>query len=294
MKILITGVRGFIGKVVLDETIKQYGADNIVALSSETIKGVKTLIYNDYLWDNLLEEDSCEDVDTIIHIGAFTPKNHHLANDIEKCTLNIISTKNLLKMKMPCLKKIIYISTLDVYANNIIISENTATLPYTLYGHSKLYCEKIVEAFAKEKGIVCQILRVGHVFGPGEDAYQKIIPVTITKVLNNEQLTIYGDGEAIRTFIYVDDVAKIILKALTLSSYNGPINIVGDEQITINQIIDCVKRKSGIAANVVYVPSDNPNINYIFDNAKLKTIYPDKLTTFCDGILKEIRYMESI
>jgi hypothetical protein len=78
-------------------------------------------------------------------------------------------------------------TTIDVYEkSDQIISENNPTNPETLYGFSKLYCEKMIENWANANNKIVQILRLGHVYGPGEGLFKKIIPVTMQKIKANE------------------------------------------------------------------------------------------------------------
>lgn len=293
MKILITGVNGFIGLKVLAALKKIYTNDEIIALSSTPVENTRTILHNNYKFDkNIFLNNKCEDIDILIHVGAFIPKSGKSANLIEENTTNIYNTQKLL-LALNNLKKIIFISTVDIYKEDDIITESTLENPISLYGWSKLYCEKMVQIYAKENDIVYQILRLGHVFGPGEEKYQKILPLTIKKVINNEDIEIWGDGKAIRTFIYIEDVVQAIVNALNLSE-SKIINIVGEEQVTI---ADLIKKIIGISQkniNIKYIPSNTPNRNLIFDNSKLKKYLIPNLTSLQDGLIKEYQYMEKL
>ena len=291
MKILITGTSGFIGGKTLEILKEQFKDDEIIALSSVETEGVKTVLHNNYNFDdNYLKENGCSDADVLIHIGAFIPKNSSDVNDIEKNNSNILNTQKLL-FSLNNLKKIIFISTVDVYKTSIVTTENTEILPISLYGWSKLYCEKMIEQYALSKSIIFQILRLGHVFGPGEEKYKKILPLTINKVLNNELVEIWGDGEAIRTFIYIDDVAKAIINSIKLEASNT-INIVGNEQITINQLVESIINISNKDIKTMHISTNIPNRNLIFDNSKLKELLLFNLVTFQEGLAEEYKYMK--
>lgn len=291
MKILITGTSGFIGGKTLEILREQFKDDNIIALSSVEIEGVKTVLHNNYNFDeNYLKENGCSDADVLIHIGAFIPKNSSDVNDVKKNNSNILNTQKLL-FSLDSLKKIVFISTVDVYKASVVTTENTDILPISLYGWSKLYCEKMVEQYALSKNIIFQILRLGHVFGPGEEKYTKILPLTIKKVLNNELVEIWGDGEAIRTFIYINDVAKAIVNSIKLENSNI-INIVGEEQITINQLVENIINISGKDIKIKHIPTSIPNRNLIFNNLRLKELLLSNLVTFHEGLAEEYKYMK--
>lgn len=318
LNILITGANGFIGNAVMQELLQKNNSNNlinIIELSSKVStnicnnfprENVIFLSHNNYNFDeNYLFNNGCENVEVILHIGAFTPKFTADANNINLCSKNINNTLNLINSKLPNLKKIIYISTLDVYAEtNEIISENTLTNPISLYGWSKLYSEKIIENFAQQHNLLYQILRLGHVFGEGEEKYKKILPLTIKNVLTNNDINIFGNGEDIRTFIYIKDVAKAIVNAIFLKEHNvinNIINIVGEQQISIN---DLVKKINEISwkickkqSKINYVEVANQiNRNLIFDNTKLKQILlPNyNLTPLEKGLENEILYFNNL
>ena len=291
MKVLITGATGFIGHRVLEQLMLK-NVDVVALSNSDNIKGVKTIFSNYYRFDdNYLMDQGCEDVEVLIHIGAWIPKINSESNDIEKAYSNIANTRTLLNTKLPALRQIIYCSSMDVYGDrNDKIDEKTVTVPVTMYGWSKLYCEKMVQMFCIENSITFQILRIGHVYGEGEEKYLKVMPVMIENAIKGNDLTIYGNGEAIRTFIYVEDVAKAIVNALMFKK-NDIVNVVGDERITINELAEEIKNNSENHINIKHIPTNIPNRNCIFDNSKLIDTLLKQFTPFKIGLKKEMEYI---
>lgn len=265
----------------------------MVALSSAAkIDQVQLVPAKHYQFDKeYLLKNGCTDVDAIVHVGAWTPKTAGCSNDLEKSFGNIFATKALLEAKLPALKQIIYCSTLDVYGNSSdVISETTATIPATMYGWSKLYCEKMVEIYCKEHGLNYQILRIGHVFGEGEEKYQKAMPVMIKNALQGKDITIYGDGQAIRTFIHVEDVATAIVNALDETGSNI-INVVGNETVTINELALAIREICDASINIQHIPVEGENRNCVFNNKKLMNSLLRELKPFRKGLQQEIAYM---
>ena len=163
-----------------------------------------------------------------------------------------------------------YLSTLDVYeSTDDIISENTPVGPQTMYGWSKLYCEEMVKTFAKENDILFCVLRLGHVYGEGEEKYRKVMPVMIKSALKNEVISIYGDGEALRSFIYIEDVAKAVVNSLMLPS-SDVINIVGNEAISINDL----------AKKIIELSGNDIKIEHISSNVKSAGICKNRFLSF--------------
>lgn len=294
--ILLTGASGFIGKHLLLALIKEHGKDNILALTSVPIEGCICVMHNGYQFDNdSLELKRYSDlVDTIIHAGAFTPKNALQANNAEKCNENIYNTSKLLDLKFPNLKKFIYLSTLDVYGEDDVISEETALSPSFLYGYSKLYCEKLITYWAETNNIVSHILRVGHVYGPGEEAYQKLIPVTMKKLIQGEAIEVWGVGNDLRSFIYIDDVVVAIMNSLSLDTQIGPVNLVSKVSISIKNIVTEIIEVSKLNSEIKFIPTSSPSRSFVFDNSKMREYLLSHETSLAEGLSKEWHYLSSL
>ncbi|WP_316838258.1 NAD-dependent epimerase/dehydratase family protein [Pedobacter nutrimenti] len=291
--ILITGASGFIGKHLLSSLIEFYGSANIVALTSEPIVECRFLLHHNYTFTkDYFVTSGFSSIRTIIHAGAFTPKNGIQANDSQNCNSNIINTITLLNADLPSLERVIYLSTLDVYGETGIISEDSLIKPISLYGDSKLYCERMLTAWATEQNKICQLLRVGHVYGPGEEAYQKIIPVTIQKILNKEVLEIWGSGDDIRSFINVKDIVKAIFQAMILERSIGPVNLVSSHQITIKSLVSKLIDISLQPSTIKFIPSDKERRDLVFDNTKMRKFLLTEEVSLYEGLLEEFHYMK--
>lgn len=293
--ILLTGASGFIGTHLLTALINKYGTNNIVALTSKPIDNVHCIIHNNYSFNaDIFIKNNFENIETIIHAGAFTPKNSKESNWIEKCNSNILNTQKLLNSELPNFKNIIFLSTLDVYGNETPLHEKSIIDPASLYGSSKLYCEKMIEVWAKENKKTYQILRIGHVYGPGEEKYQKLIPNTIRKILSDEPVELYGTGEDLRTLIYITDVVQAIINSINLPQKNEIINIVGNEVISVKKLIETIIKLCNKDIVIKQVVSNIPVRNLIFDNAKLITLLGPPKVSLEEGLETEIAYFKNL
>ena len=297
MKILLTGSGGFIGRYVLSK-IKEKGNEYEITVLSDSrvhdgsVRYLSTLNYG--FNDKYLIDNGCN-ADVLIHMGAFTPKSSDEGNNIGASTSNIFNTNSLLNAVKECtnIKKIIFISTLDVYEEtDEEISEVTKTIPQTMYGCSKLYCEQMIKNFAYQNNINFEILRLGHVYGPGEEKYRKVMPVMIQNAMAGKDITIFGDGEALRTFIYVEDVAEAIVKSISYEK-SDIINVVGSNSISIKNLAQLIINKVDSNVKINYIRSCFRNRNIRFNNNKLMTSLLCSLTPLEKGIEKEIEYMQS-
>lgn len=294
--ILITGVSGFIGKHLLSAFTNEFGKEHILAVTSSPISSNYYLLHKNYHFedDYFINEGFGKNIDTIIHAGAFIPKSIKQANDWEKCNGNIFTTDKLLHAHLPNLKKIIYLSTIDVYGKSELISESSLTNPSSFYGESKLYVEKLITVWANANDKVYQILRLGHVYGPGEEEYQKVIPVSMKKLLQNEPLQIWGTGNEIRSFIYIKDIIKSILQAVKLDVCIGPVNLVSTQKISISELVNKLISLSGLKASIQIIPSGVPGRDLVFNNNKMKKHLLSAETLLDDGLLEEWEYMKKL
>ena len=237
--ILITGASGFIGKRLLAQLIQLYGVNNVVAYTGKQIRGAQCILHQGHLKSTFNFSDlGYANITTVIHVGAKTCLNEGEDDAANAFLENIIFTSNLLGGQLPRLKKFIFLSTLDVYGIAGEISEENIPNPVTNYGKSKLVCEELILDKYKDSNIIVQILRLGHVYGPGEERYKKIIPVAIKSIAQSMPIKIVGTGEELRSFIYVDDVIQCINASLDLNKYVGPINISGSRRISIMELLN--------------------------------------------------------
>ena len=289
----MTGTSGFIGSRLLKTARAMYG-DNVTAFSSHPSEG-NHIVYANRTDFSLAPAELAlvVDANVLSHAGAFTPKCGTEANQIKSCNSNIAFTEELLALPWRNLKKIIFLSTLDVYNNlDCPISEATLTVPTTLYGMSKLYCERMMSLHAAERGIAIQVLRIGHVYGPGEEQYVKVIPKAIERIIAGGDVELWGEGEELRSFIYISDVVTAILKAVELQEEPGVINVVGGNVISIRDLLEKLIAIGGRQTKIVQQEFSGTRRDLVFDNTKLKRYLLPEESDFTTGLKMEFRQVE--
>lgn len=292
MKVLVTGASGFIGAHLLVHLVKRLGSGSVVALTSNKIPSVKSIVYDSFR-DFGLHKKQFDDITHIIHAGAFTPRNADQANDIEKCYGNIGFTAELLSYNFINLKKFINLSTLDVYADTTeTLSEQSKVDPVSLYGSSKLYCESMIKAFSKQRELDCLNLRIGHVYGPGEEKYKKVLPIAIRNILENKPLELWGDGSDLRSYIFILDVVKAVANSLESPIKNKDINIVSGVAVSIKDLLEKVIEVSGKKVTINQSKSEHKKRDLVFDNSLLLSTLLDKETDLLKGLEIEYQYMK--
>ena len=291
MSILLTGSSGFIGMNLLYHLAYTFRKSDIILLTSKPHEEYKCIIHNNYYINKtMLLNAGIKNIDIIIHLGAYTPKSAQDANDFRSLS-NITSTENLLNSLPSIPRKFIYISTLDVYGDyRDRISENTSTIPNGLYGYSKLICEKMLEIWASKEQTTLQVLRLGHIYGQGEDAYNKLIPITIRKINSGVIPVIYSDGSEKRSFLHIKDCCKAITKSIELTEYEGPINIISKNAVSVLEIVNTIIKISKIPIYPKILNKTKQTKDFIFDNSKMERFLCEESILLEDGLKEEYEY----
>jgi nucleoside-diphosphate-sugar epimerase len=295
--ILLTGATGFIGTHLYRRLIGL--EDKRLILVSRNLPAeigkYETWITStlDRLTPQIWQDHGIERIDVVFHLGAFTPKSSGMADSIdENYSANLLGTRALLDSlpKVPC--KVVFSSTLDVYEPPLegrVLTESSPIAPTTLYGASKLFCEHLVQAYARRTGCPIAILRYGHIYGPGESAYAKLIPVAIKALLNHEGPTVYGDGNVLRDFLFVDDAVEATMRAAVAHEKNiGPLNIVSGTSHPIRKIVEFLASLSPNSPPIKYLTDKPGGRSLRFSNALMHEALGDWPTVLIEeGLARE-------
>ncbi|WRP07282.1 NAD-dependent epimerase/dehydratase family protein [Rossellomorea aquimaris] len=244
MKVLITGGAGFIGshivEALLDTQYEVVVVDNLVTGHLKNIPP-QVRFYQQDVRRNIDDLFAKEQPDYVIHQAAQVSVSHSFIDPLYDCEENIIGTLNILQACVRHnVKKVVFASTAAVYGNPIYLPVDEAhpLKPISFYGLTKEHAEKCIQIFAKTHHLDYSILRYANVYGPRQDARGEagVIAVFIEKLIRGEAPIIFGDGKQTRDFIYVKDVARANVAALT-NGNKETLNIGTGQEISIQEII---------------------------------------------------------
>lgn len=291
MNILITGSTGFVGTALLHKINKSNSNDKVYLLSSRDNESYETYLYHREGVNYSFKVP--KNIDVLIHLGAWIPKSTAVANDVEKSFSNIQFTHQLLG-SFKGLKKVIFVSSIDVYAPTTApINEESIVKPISLYGSSKVYCEEMVKAWANEKTIPCCILRLGHIYGVGEYEYKKLIPIFIGQALRNEPINIFSDGQEKRSFLDVENCAEVIWKSAHDES-TGIYNVASGNPVSVLDVAKIIKSLAKSESEIKVLNKVTNTRDCVFDNKKLKDQFQIVEKPLEEGIKEEIEYFKNL
>ena len=263
MKALVTGGAGFIGSNLCDELLRHQWSvrvlDNLSSGAYENIAGMDVEWTQGDVRDPETAERACEGVDAVFHLAASVGRQRSLDDPKTDAETNVIGMVNILQgMLVQGVPKIVYSSSAAIFGELLTpsINENHLQNADSPYGVSKLAAEKMILAYCGIYGITGVCLRYFNIYGVRQryDAYGNVIPIFANRLLFDQPISIYGDGEQTRDFLNVQDVARANRIAAETLNETDVFNLGCGESITINELADKMQRISGRSVGVEYLP----------------------------------------
>lgn len=280
-KALVTGGAGFIGSHIVEQLlergIKTTVIDNFSTGRREYIpKGAK-VIEDDILNQRALNR-AATGVDIIFHNAAKVSIRHSVGNFADDVKVNVLGTINIIRAVIQNkVKKLIYASSVAVYgeAEFLPITENHPLNPTSPYGISKLASEKYCLLIGKCFNFQTVILRYFNTYGPRQTLtpYVGVITIFINRLLGERPPVIFGDGEQIRDFICVEDVARANILAMEKEVDGMVFNIGTGKGKSINEIANLLIKRINPRLKPKYRPQQPGEANnWISDITQAKKL----------------------
>jgi len=269
MRILVTGVAGFIGSTLAERLVSDghavVGIDNFSDFYDRRLKESNLSHLSQAISFILVEDDLnkadlralLDGVDVVYHLAGQPGVRKSWGNDFENYVdANIIATQRLLeaiRSSAPSLTRFVYASSSSAYGNAERYPTREADRPQPLspYGVTKLAGEYLVSLYAANFGVPAISLRYFTVFGPRQRpdmAFNRFI----SQALSGGALPVHGDGTQIREFTYVDDIVDANVSAGAASVQPGAVvNLSGGAAISVNEVLDLLEKIHGAPLKVI-------------------------------------------
>lgn len=308
MTIFVTGGAGFIGSnfvhflkgncyddiVVLDKLTYAGDPDNLSPLSV-IVKGVD-IAYKRRLED-LFQQYRPK---YIFNFAAETHVDNSIGDVSPFIDTNIIGTINLLDLSVKYdVQKFHHISTDEVYGSlgydDPPFTETTPYDPQNPYAASKASSDHFVMTYHNTYGLPTTITNCSNNYGPRQHK-EKLIPKTISNILQNKPIPVYGKGENIRDWIYVKDHCRAILDLWYVGGQGEKYNIGGECEVKNIDLVKMIIKIMGASEDLIQYVDDRPghDLRYAIDNAKIKNTVAFKPEySLMDGLTKTIEWYEN-
>ncbi|MBW8017701.1 MAG: NAD-dependent epimerase/dehydratase family protein [Planctomycetes bacterium] len=263
MQILITGGAGFIGSHIAEhfqgkadvrilDNLRTGYLNNLEGLDVEFIEGTVT--------DREIVKRAVEGVDYVFHLAAMISVPESMEKPVECVEINASGTLIVLEESAAAgVKKLCLSSSAAIYGDNPTVPKLETMLPEpkSPYAVTKLDGEYYCKMFADEGWLETACMRYFNVFGPRQDpasAYAAAIPIFIDKAIRNLPLTIFGDGEQTRDFIYVKDIVAANAYLAQKAGLTGVYNVAYGKRQTINDIAARIIELTNSTSKIEYKP----------------------------------------
>ena len=278
MKFIVLGYTGFIGSKVYD-SLKSDSENSVIGISSDEV--------------DLSEVDSYKKLQSII-----TPDStlimcvgvkKQLGDDIDIFEKNIVIIDNFIRAIVTAFpKKIIFISSAAVYGEDIVhngkIDEDTLVVNRSYYGIAKHVSESLLDKVCKEIKTKLVILRPPLIYGDG-DASFGYGPVGFLKdAVDGKNIVMWGDGNELREFIYINDVVNIIDQIID-SEFEGILNIASGKSYSYSDVVRIIQNTLCLNVKVDSRERSKDKVNHLFSSGLInKVLNKFKFTNLESGM----------
>jgi UDP-glucose 4-epimerase len=272
MRILVTGGAGFIGSHLCERLIKEghtvVAIDNFSTGQASNLKDLVNSTKFTLVEGSILDLEKLNPLinnsDYVFHLAAAVGVFNIVKNPLASLLTNIRGTENVLESAFEANTPVFLTSSSEVYGKNISDSlkesdDRILGSPITLrwsYSEAKAIDESLAYAYFVEKQLETRIVRFFNTVGPRQlGAYGMVVPRFVKSALNDEPITIYGDGNQTRCFAHVYDVIDaVIATAFAENTVGKVINIGNNFEISINDLAKKIIAQTGSKSEIVYVP----------------------------------------
>lgn len=306
--IFVTGGAGFIGSNFVHFLTQQTDEEIVVldkltyAADLNNLKPLQTQVVHVDLSDKIWLADVFKEYKPtkIFHFAAESHVDNSIKDVMPFVESNIIGTINLLKLAIDYeVEMFHHISTDEVYGSlnydDPSFTERTSYDPQNPYSASKAASDHFVMAFHNTYGLPVKLTNCSNNYGPRQNE-EKLIPKTITNILQGKKIPVYGKGENIRDWIYVEDHCEAIYEVFNRGKVGEKYNIGGECEIKNIDLVKTLLNLLNQSEDLIEYVTDRPghDLRYSIDNSKIRTeLGWTPKHTFEEGLKKTIEWYKN-
>ena len=311
--ILVAGGAGFIGSHLCEYLLEQkshvIAVDNLLTGNERNIEKLKSnpdfKFVNCDVADTIkLNELVTENISHVYHLASPASPIQYQTHPLETLFANSTGTHNLLELAKKGNAKFLFASTSEVYGDPLQHPQKETYWgnvnsfgPRSCYDEAKRFGEAIIYTYLTKYGVDARIIRIFNTYGPNMEVNDgRVVSNFITQAIQNQDITIYGDGSQTRSFCYVSDLVNGIVAAMEKDDTKGTvINLGNPDERTMKEIAEMVKRLTASNSNIVYMkrPADDPEKRKP-DITKAQTILGwEPKVILEDGLTKTVEYFKT-
>jgi UDP-glucose 4-epimerase len=302
MRILVTGGAGFIGSHIVEHfqgKAEVRVLDNLRSGYRKNLDGFDCEFIEGDIRDREVVRKAVQGVDYIFHMAAMISVPESMEKPIECVDLNVNGLLVVLEEAAAAgVKKLCFSTSAAIYGDNPIVPkrEEMYPEPKSPYAITKLDGEYYCNMFTQEGKLETACLRYFNVFGPRQDpnsAYAAAVPIFTAKAVANEEITVFGDGEQTRDFIYVKDIVAANV-FMAMNDFNGVYNIAYGGRITINKLVDTIKDITGSESKVLHLAERAGDVKHSMaavDKLNATGFKPEN--DFASGLAETIKFFQN-
>jgi UDP-glucose 4-epimerase len=262
--VLITGGAGFIGSHVVERLVAMGANVRVLDNLSTGHRSNLDSVADQIEWieadarDQRVLRDAILGVSAVVHLAAIPSVPQSIAAPADTHSVNYGATMAVLEaMRQADVSRILYASSAAVYSptNPAPHAETDFPDPSSPYGVDKLSSEFLLKAYARLHGIRPTALRFFNVYGERQDpqsAYSGVISIFASRISAGESITVHGDGTQSRDFVYVQDLARILVDLVDHDDLPPIINVGKGRSETLKDLITALEHATGRTADVTY------------------------------------------
>lgn len=307
-KILVSGGAGFIGSHLCTRLINEghdvICLDNFFTGSKDNVMHLMNNHHFELIRHDVTTPYRAE-VDEIYNLACPASPIHYQHDPIQTVKTSVLGAINMLGMAKRLNAKILQASTSEIYGDPLIHPQpetywgNVNTIGYrSCYDEGKRCAETLFMDYHRQCNVRIKIIRIFNTYGPRMLAHDgRVVSNFIVQALNNENITIYGDGMQTRSFQYIDDLIEAMIRMMNTSDdFIGPVNIGNPNEFTILELAQKVIELTGSASEIVFrpLPHDDPKQRQPDITLAREKLNWQPAIQLNQGLLKMIDYFRSI